>query len=150
MVSNCNPTCTPGTCAAVVWHFCQLYLKIAEWLRGYSLHPPMTQQSPSLLIFWTFILTHSFAICYFCTSFQCTHLPSVIFKPTIHPDNPSHHTMWRTSSCGVLSCFLVLRNTCLDYKGRSKVWKYDEKWIMRHYFNLRLRDLPLRNRMYIA
>ncbi len=45
---------------------------ITEWLRSYSSYsaiPPMTQfgtQSTSLLIFWTFILTHSFAICYFC------------------------------------------------------------------------------------
>ncbi len=45
---------------------------ITEWLWSYSSYspiPPMTQfgtQSTSLLIFWTFILMHSFAICYFC------------------------------------------------------------------------------------
>ncbi len=52
---------------------------ISEWLRSYSSCspiPPMTQhstsllifgtRSTSLLIFLTFILTHSFAICYFC------------------------------------------------------------------------------------
>jgi hypothetical protein len=48
---------------------------IAEWLQIYSSYspiPPMTQfgtQSTSLLIFWTFILTHSFVICYFCPLF---------------------------------------------------------------------------------
>ncbi len=61
---------------------------IAERLRSYSSYspiPPMTQhstsllifetQSTSLLIFWTFILTHSFAICYFRPSFWHTQLP---------------------------------------------------------------------------
>ncbi len=43
----------------------------------------------------------------------------------------------------VLSHLLALRNTCLDYKGRIRVWKCDEKRIMRFYFNLRMRDLPL-------
>ncbi len=53
--------------------FFEIFIQIiAEWLRSnfsYSPIPPMTQfgtPSTSLLIFWTFILMHSFVICYFC------------------------------------------------------------------------------------
>ncbi len=51
----------------------------------------------------------------------------------------------------VLSCLLALRNTAgRVYKGRSRLWKSDEKWIMRFCFNLRMNDLLLTNGVYIA
>ncbi len=50
----------------------------------------MTQQSTSLIIFWTFILTHSFAICSFCSSLWRTQLPC-FFSPIIKiPYLPRH------------------------------------------------------------
>ncbi len=46
--------------------------------------------------------------------------------------------------------FTGIEEHCSLVEDRSKLSKSDEKWIMRFYFNLRMNDLPLRNRVCIA
>ncbi len=54
--------------------------------------------STSLLIFWTFILMHFFAICYVHPSFWRTQLPSVFFVLQTLRDHTSHGTAHCVSS----------------------------------------------------
>ncbi len=79
LVSNGNPPCTPGTCAAILWRCCQLYLKNCWMTQGIFFTPTfdwtfnflfnvVNFHSDALifhLLFLRIILTHSFAICYF-------------------------------------------------------------------------------------
>jgi hypothetical protein len=79
VVPNGDPPCTPGTCAAVLWRFRQLYLKNCWMTPGLFSTPTydptvnfplnfLNFHSDALIchyLFLHFILIHSFAICYF-------------------------------------------------------------------------------------
>ncbi len=82
LVSNGNSPCSPGTCAAVLWHFCQLYLKKCWMTSGLFFKPTYPTYDPTVIFSFNFLnfhsdalichllflrifLTHSFAICYF-------------------------------------------------------------------------------------
>ena len=64
----------PGTCTRSTVSFSPIISEILPNDSGVILRPFMTQQSSSILIFGTFIMTHSFAICSFCHSFLCQTL----------------------------------------------------------------------------
>ncbi len=115
----------PQVHALLYYNIFALYIQIiAERLQSYSSYspiPPMTQHSTSLLmfwiestslsVFWTFILMHNFAICYFCPSFWCNQLPSFFlssnhreFSPPMAPTahctssiaaNPEQRPLWQ-------------------------------------------------------
>ena len=59
-----SPLC-PGTCARSTDSFSPIISEISPTYSGVIICPFMTQQSSSILIFGTFIVTHSFAICSF-------------------------------------------------------------------------------------
>jgi len=59
-----SPLC-PGTCARSTDSFSPIISEISPTYSGVIICPFMTQQSSSILIFGTFIVTYSFAICSF-------------------------------------------------------------------------------------
>ncbi len=120
-----------------------IYIQIiAEWLRSYSSNSPiplMTQHSTSLLIFgtqwtsllifWTFILMHSIAICFSCTLFWCTQLPSLLCCSLIieRPRLPQHCTSHIKQQLNL--CHVLFRNhdippppvTCIARTSPNKI-----------------------------
>ena len=70
-VCICLSPLHPGTCARSTDSFLPIISEILPNDSGVILRPSMAKQSSSILIFGTFIMTHSFAICSFRHWFWC-------------------------------------------------------------------------------
>ena len=97
-----SPLC-PGTCARSTDSFSPIISEISPTYSGVIICPFMTQQSSSILIFGTFIVTHSFAICSFrhwigSDAAPCWHSLHTHTELPTFISTEIHEDWWRTFS----------------------------------------------------